>query len=47
MVRMSSKYGYFDVSKAVNELGLPQTPIKTTIEKAVNWFRENGYVKAA
>jgi len=47
IVRMGSKYGYFDVSKAVNELGLPQTPIKTTIEKAVNWFRENGYVKGA
>lgn len=45
LVRMGSKYAYCDVSKAVNELGLPQTPIKTTIEKAINWFRENGYVK--
>lgn len=45
MVRSGSKYAYFDSSKAVNELGLPQTPIKTTIEKAINWFRENGYVK--
>ena len=44
-VRIASKSAYFDVSKAVNELGLPQTPIKTTIQKAVNWFRENGYVK--
>ena len=44
-VRVGSKYAYFDCSKAVNQLGLPQTPIKTTIEKAVNWFRENGYVK--
>ncbi len=44
-VRFASKYTYYDVSKAVNELGLPQTPVKTTIEKAVNWFRENGYVK--
>ena len=43
-VRIGSKYAYFDVAKAVNDLGLPQTPIKTTIEKAVNWFRENGYV---
>ena len=47
MVRTGSRYAYYDVSKAVNELGLPQTPIKTTIEKAVNWFRENGYVKGA
>lgn len=44
-VRFASKYTYYDVSKAVNELGLPQTPVKTTIEKAINWFRENGYVK--
>lgn len=47
MMRIASKYAYFDVSKAVNELGLPQTPIRTTIEKAINWFRENGYVKGA
>ena len=45
MVRMGSKYAYFDVSKAVNELCFPQTPIKGAVEKAVNWFRENGYVK--
>ena len=47
IVRAGRGYFYFDVSKAVNELGLPQTPIRTTIEKAVNWFRENGYVKGA
>ena len=47
IVRIAGKYSYFDSSKAVNELGLPQTPIKTTIEKTVNWFRENGYVKGA
>lgn len=46
-VRLARKYVYCDSSKAVNELGLPQTPIRTTVEKAVNWFRENGYVKAA
>jgi len=45
MVRSGSRYAYFDSSKAVSELGFPQTPIKTTIEKAVNWFKENGYVK--
>jgi dihydroflavonol-4-reductase len=46
-VRLARKYGYVDSSKAVNELGFTQTPIRTTIEKAVNWFRENGYVKKA
>jgi dihydroflavonol-4-reductase len=45
MVRMGSRYTYCDSSKAVNELGFPQTPIRTTIEKAISWFRENGYVK--
>jgi dihydroflavonol-4-reductase len=44
MVRTGSKYAYYDSSKAVNELGFPQTPIKTTIEKAISWFRENGYI---
>ena len=36
---------YFDCSKAVKELGFTQIPIRKTIEKAVNWFRENGYLK--
>jgi len=45
MVRFARLYMYLDSSKAVKELGFPQTPIRTTIEKAVNWFRENGYVK--
>jgi dihydroflavonol-4-reductase len=47
MVRISRNSAYYDASKAVNELGLPQTPIKTAVEKAVNWYRENGYVKRA
>ncbi len=47
MVRMGSLSAYFDCSKAVNELGLPQTPVRETIEKAVNWFRENSYVQRA
>jgi dihydroflavonol-4-reductase len=46
LVRVSRGFYYYDCSKAVNEPGLPQTPIRTTIEKAVNWFRENGYVKS-
>lgn len=45
MVRTGGAYAYFDCSKAVNELGLPQTPVRVAIEKAVSWFRENGYVK--
>ena len=34
---------YVDATKAVTELGLPQSPIETAIEDAINWFRENGY----
>ena len=45
MVRSGSKYLYFNCSKAVKELHFPQTPIRTSIEKAVNWFKENGYIK--
>ncbi len=34
---------HFDCSKAITELGLPQTPVEQAFEKAVKWFRENGY----
>lgn len=43
-VRMSQKAMYYDSSKAVRELGLPQSPIEGAIEKAVGWFQANGYV---
>ncbi|PIQ82906.1 MAG: NAD-dependent dehydratase [Candidatus Omnitrophica bacterium CG11_big_fil_rev_8_21_14_0_20_64_10] len=43
-VRMSGKKMFFDSSKAVRELGLPQTPVETALRKAVDWFRENGYL---
>lgn len=35
---------YFDPSRAVRELGLPQTPVEEALERAVSWFRANGYV---
>jgi dihydroflavonol-4-reductase len=34
---------YVDPRKAVEELGMPQTPIETAVADAVKWFRENGY----
>jgi dihydroflavonol-4-reductase len=43
-VRMSHKAMYYDSSKAVRELGMPQSPIEGALRKAVNWFRDNGYV---
>lgn len=35
---------YIDPSKAIEELGLPQTPIEVAIKDAVDWFRANDYV---
>jgi len=43
-VRIGKLQEWYDCSKAVRELGLPQTPVRTAIEKALNWFRENGYL---
>ncbi len=43
-VKMARKFMYFDSSKAVRELGLPQTPVRQALEEAVAWFQEHGYV---
>lgn len=43
-VRIGRMTEWYDCSKAVNNLGLPQTPIEMTIGKALNWFVENGYI---
>ena len=37
---------YFDPSKAVRELGLPQTPPETALREAVDWFKANRYVRS-
>lgn len=44
-IRLSRHYMFFDPSKAVKELGLPQTPAKEALRRAVEWFRANGYVR--
>ncbi len=44
-VRMAHEPMYYDASKAVRELGLPQTPIEEAIRKAVDWFKANGYIR--
>jgi len=43
-VKLSRFNWFVDSSKAVRELGFPQTPIEETIEKTVKWFRDNGYL---
>jgi dihydroflavonol-4-reductase len=38
-VRLARHRMFFDASKAVRELGLPQTPIEAPLARAVEWFR--------
>ena len=35
---------YFSSQKAINELNLPQTPIREAIQEAYDWFIAHGYV---
>jgi dihydroflavonol-4-reductase len=44
-VKMSRHKMWFDSSKAVGELGLPQHPIEEALQRAVAWFKANGYVE--
>jgi dihydroflavonol-4-reductase len=44
-VRMARYKMFFNPAKAIRELGLPQTPPRQALADAVEWFRENGYVK--
>jgi dihydroflavonol-4-reductase len=43
-VKMARKFMFFDASKAVRELGLPQTPVELALTEAVTWFRNHGYI---
>ena len=45
-VRMAKYFMYFDSSKAVRELGLPQNPIETALEEAVQWFKDHSRVSS-
>jgi dihydroflavonol-4-reductase len=42
-VRLSLHPMYYDSRKAVEELGLPQTPAREALRRAVEWFWANGY----
>ena len=44
-VRMAKWKMFFDPSKAIRELGLPQTSPKQALLDAVEWFRANGYLR--
>jgi len=45
-VRMARHRMFFDASRAVRELALPQTPVEEALGRAVAWFREKGYARA-
>ena len=42
-VKIAKRGEGFDSSKAVRELGLPQMPARVALQKAVEWYRANGY----
>jgi dihydroflavonol-4-reductase len=42
-VKMAKYRMHYDCSKALRELGIPQTPPETALEKAVRWFRDHRY----
>ncbi len=44
-VRMAKQPMYYNASKAVRELGLPQSSLKAALKDAVDWFVAQGYVK--
>ena len=44
-VRLVRRPMAFDSSKARTELGLPQTPLHTSLADAIQWFGEQGYLR--
>ncbi|MDF5706577.1 MAG: NAD-dependent epimerase/dehydratase family protein [Nostoc sp. S4] len=43
-VRMAKQPMYYNATKAVRELGLPQSPLNGALQDAVDWFVAQGYV---
>lgn len=41
--RYASRTLWFDTRKAHEELGMPRTPLRESIEKSIRWFRGHGY----
>ena len=42
-VQMARKFMFFDAGKGLRELGLPQRPVRESLQRAVEWFRTNGF----
>lgn len=45
-VLLAKKRMFFNPQKAVTELGLPQPDVRIALKKAVEWYLDQGYVKA-
>jgi len=43
-VKMAKYFMYFDSSKAIKKLGLPQKPVEHALRQSVDWFKKNNYV---
>jgi dihydroflavonol-4-reductase len=43
-VRMSRRRMFVDASKAVRELGMPQTPVREAFQDAIAWFAAHGFL---
>jgi len=44
-VPYAAQYLFYNVSKAKEKLGLTLSPIEESLERAIAWFRRNGYVR--
>ena len=44
MAMIANDGHYFSAQKAINELNLPQTPVRQAIEEAYDWFLTHGYI---
>jgi dihydroflavonol-4-reductase len=44
-VRMAHHYMFFDCSKAVRELGMPQNSLEIATQKAIDWYMKHGYIE--
>jgi dihydroflavonol-4-reductase len=44
-VKMAKSCMYFDCSKAVRNLGIPQTSVEKAMEKSIDWYYRKGYVR--
>ena len=42
-VKMAKYVMHYDCTKALRDLGMPQTPVEIALEKAVRWFRDHKY----